>query len=434
VTPSSLDEAAPVEARAASVAVPPADARPDPQTTKAVGLAAATMTANLVAVVFTVVFTRMLGTDGYGSLAAMLNLTVILFVPGAALQVAAAREGTLGHLGRGGELAGTLARWSRRILVLLVAVAVVSSLARAPLASLVNVDQVWAAAGIPATAVLWLLLSLQRGLLQAARSYRAVGLSIVLEALMRLSVSLALVGVGLGVTGAYLGTLCSLALTALALELLLRRRLGPATPGARQHPLRELIRSAALPIGALTLVAALQNVDVIMAKHVLTDAVAGVYAASTVAGKAVVWIAVGLGFWVLPETTRRAAAGGDPRPVLARSLTVVAALSACALTIFAVVPELLLRTAFGRDYESGADVLLTLGAAYALLAVSYLCVQFQLGLHRHAFALLLALMAVAEPLLLIGADDLASFARTVLGVQAAAAVLLLAVSAVRRTR
>ena len=79
------------------------------------------------------------------------------------------------------------------------------------------------------------------------------------------------VGVGLGVTGAYLGTLASLAVAAVALAWLLRRRLGPPAPDARPHPLRALARDAALPIAALTLVAALQNVDVIMAKHVLSD-------------------------------------------------------------------------------------------------------------------------------------------------------------------
>ena len=89
------------------------------------------MAANLVAVVFTVIFTRILGADGYGSLAALLNLTVILFVPGSALQVAAAREGTLGRLGRGGELAGTLARWTRHILLVLAVVAVAGGRSRA---------------------------------------------------------------------------------------------------------------------------------------------------------------------------------------------------------------------------------------------------------------------------------------------------------------
>ena len=411
---------------------PPEDLPSDAETGKAIGLAAATMAANLVQVVFTVIFTRILGADGYGSLAALLNVTVILFVAGAALQVAAAREATLGRLGRGGELAGTLARWSRHILTALAAIAVVSVLAREPLADVINIDQEWAAAAVPITGALWLLLCLQRGLLQSARAYREVGLSVLFEALGRLVLAIALVAAGLDVTGAYLGTLTSIAVTAAALAWLLRRRLGPPDRASRPHPLAKLARGAALPIAALTLVAALQNVDVIMAKHVLDDSVAGVYAASTVAAKAVVWIAVGLGFWVLPEATRRAAAGRDPREVLLKALAVIAVLSAGALAIFAAVPELLLRTAFGADYESGSTVLLQLGAAYALLAVSYLCVQFLLGLHRRAFALILAAMAIAEPLLLTGAGDLKAFAGTVLLIQAVTAVLLLGVSLARK--
>ena len=67
-------------------------------------------------------------------------------------------------------------------------------------------------------------------------------------------------------------------------------------------------------------------------------------------------------------------------------------------------------------------MLLQLGAAYSLLAVSYLCVQFLLGLHRRAFALVLGADGGAEPLLLTGADDLAAFARTVLLVHATTAV------------
>ena len=71
------------------------------------------MAANVVAVAFTVVFARLLGADGYGSLAALFNLTVILFVPGYALQVATARAGTLGRLGRGARALGDARRWTR---------------------------------------------------------------------------------------------------------------------------------------------------------------------------------------------------------------------------------------------------------------------------------------------------------------------------------
>src|SRR4051794_30441146 len=109
-------------------------------TAQAAGLAVATIVQQGLAVLFTVVFTRILGTGGYGSLGALINLTVILLVPGSALQVVAARQGTLGRLGRGGELAATLDRWTRHILLGLALVAVVSVAARSPLAALVNVD------------------------------------------------------------------------------------------------------------------------------------------------------------------------------------------------------------------------------------------------------------------------------------------------------
>ena len=395
-------------------------------TAKAAGLAAATMAANLIAVASTIVFTRLLGADGYGSLAALLNLTVILTVPGSALQVAAAREGTLGRLGRGPELAATLDRWNRHLGFLLVGVLVVSAIAREPLAALLNVDEEWAAAAVPPAGVLWLLLSVQRGLLQSLHAYRPVAYSIVLDAGFRLVAGAALVAAGLGVTGAFLATWVSFAGAAFALMFVLRRRLGAPARDTVQHPLRKLALGGAVPIAALTLVAALQNADVILAKHVLDKDTAGVYAACTVAAKALVWLAVGLGMWVLPEATRRAADGGDSRPILLRAFALVGVVAAPALLTYAIAPELLLRLAFGPEYERGSSVLLILGVAYGLLALLYLAVQFLLGLHHRRFTVALAVAAAALPLALSGADDLRTFAWSVLAIFAASALAVIA--------
>lgn len=410
------------------------EAARDSETAKAAGLAAATMFQQVVAVAITIVFTRLLGTGGYGSLAALLNLTVILLVPGSALQVAAAREGTLGRLGQGAELAATLDRWMRHLLVGLAAVALASVAGRDQLAALLNIDEVWAAAAVPVTGALWLVLSVQRGLLQAAQAYRPVALSIVLESIGRLITGVVLVEAGLGVTGAYLGTFAAFACAAIALWVVLRRRLGAPDPHTPRHPLHQLARDAAVPIGGLVCVAALQNVDVIMAKRVFAEDPAGVYAASTVAAKAIVWVAFGVGLWVLPEATRRAASGLDPRRVLARALGLIAALAVPALVVFATVPGLLLRIVFGPDYESGEVVLLRLGCAYALLACTYLAVQFLLGLHRRRFVVLLVVAAAGQPILLASADTVESFASRVLIVQAATAATLLALSARRFER
>lgn len=403
------------------------------ETTKAAGLAIAAMVGNLVAVGSTVVFSRILGTGGYGAVATLLNFGIILQVPGSALQVVAAREGTLGHLGSGAELAATLSRWTRHILICLALMIVILIPLRGALAAMLNVHQVWGALAVPVTGVLWMLVSVQRGLLQAQPAYRAVGISVVLEASGRLLVGLAFVLMGLGVTGAYLGTTLSLVITAVILNFVLHRRLGPAGKDKPPHPLRSLLRTAAFPIGALVLVASLQNIDVIMAKHAFSEKNAGIYAAVAVASKALVFIAIGVGFWVLPEVTRRAAKGRDPRLVLGLALGLIGLLGAIALLIFGSVPDLLIRLAFGKEYLGGAKILLTLGFAYAALSGTYLVVQFFLGLHRKFFLLILAAVAIAEPILLLQKTSLINFSHMVLIVEAAGAIALLLLALRTRT-
>ncbi len=156
-------------------------------TAQAAGLASAALGANLLALLFTVVFARLLGASDYGSLAALLSTYIILSVPGSALQVAAARETAMGRLGRGGAVAATVAHWMHRLTLITLASAVIGVLAREPLATAIGVEETWAAAAIPVTGCAWVLLCVMRGVLQGLHAYRPVGLSIIGEATGRLA-------------------------------------------------------------------------------------------------------------------------------------------------------------------------------------------------------------------------------------------------------
>jgi O-antigen/teichoic acid export membrane protein len=403
---------------------------------KAAGLAVATLANNAIQLIFTVVFTRLLGATDYGTLAALVSAFLILMVAGQSMQMAAAREAALDRLGRPEALRATLRSWMQRLLVAFVAVAAASVLLRDQLAALMGVSDVpWAAAAIPPTGVLWMLISLQRGALQGLRSYRPVGISIVAESAGRLVFALILVGAGLHVTGALLGTPLTYVLIALWLERELHRTIGPVGEGhGPLRTLRSLIDDGWVPILGLFLLASLQNVDVIVAKHHLDGDAAGSYAAAAVAAKAVVWVAIGIGLHLLPEATRRAAEGRDPRPVLVRALIILAIVAAPALLIFALVPHLLLRVAFGTDLAQASDALLLLGAAMTLLAVAYLTVQYMVALGATRFLWVLGVVAVAEPFLLTAGESILGFAAIVFGVQCvvASSVLALGLRARRR--
>jgi glycosyltransferase involved in cell wall biosynthesis/O-antigen/teichoic acid export membrane protein len=398
------------------------------QTIKAAGLAAATLASNAIALLFTVLFARLLGADGYGSLAALVSSFLILAVPGSALQVVVAREVATGTLGAGERLASTLAAWRRMLIVAFLAVTAGALLLREQLAGLLSVEQTWAAAATLPTGCLWLLLSIERGALQGVHAYREVGWSIVLEAGGRLLFGLVLVAAGLGVTGAYLGTPLSMVLAAVVLVAVSRRRVGVAAHAEAAERLRDAVSGAWPAVIGLFLVAVLQNIDVILVKRQIGGDAAGAYAAAAVAAKAVVWVAIGVGLYLLPEATRRARRGLDPRPVLLRALAVVGVVAVPMLLVYAAAPALVLRLAFGEETVPAADALFVLGLAMTLLAAGYLCVQYMLALREVRFLFALAAAAAAEIVLLLGAGlaSIEGFAAVVLALQASAALAVLA--------
>lgn len=403
-------------------------------TAKAAGLAAAMIANNVVALVSTFVFARLL--DDYGSLGALVSYLLILAVVGQAMQVATAREGVLGHLGVGEDLLATIKQWTKALLLVTVVLTVLSIALQDPIAQAVGVKHFsWAAAaGIPA-GCLWLELSLLRGVLQGVGDYKSVGISLIAEQSVRLVAGAILAAAWLGVTGAYLGSLLSFIVMSVYCWRQVQRHVSGVqrdAPGSVAIDLWTHVKRAWAPIAGLSVFAVLQNIDLIAAKHQFPKDTASAYAATAVAAKVLIWVAIGAGFYLVPEVSRRRAAGEQTRPVLARALAIIAVCAVPCLLIFAAVPHQLLSIAFGSKRATASSSLLVLGAAFTVLAATYLAIQYMLAQKRTSFLVPLAIVALAEPFVLVqGPKNPAGFAATVLAVQVVAAVIAFAIALLR---
>jgi O-antigen/teichoic acid export membrane protein len=406
-------------------------------TAKAAGLAGAMIVNNVIALGSTVVFARLLKDKqggGYGSLAALISYFLILSVVGQAMQVATAREGVLGHLGVGADLMVTVRRWTRSLLLFTLALTVASVLLRDPIAQAVGVkhDQWAAALGLPA-AGLWLELSVLRGVLQGVEDYKGVGISLIGEQGARLILGAALAAAGLGVTGAYLGTPLSFIAMGIYCMVRLNRYVAHTTGQPRRASvalspaalsLWMHVKRAWAPIAGLIIIAVMQNIDIIAAKHRFSTSLASAYGATAVAAKVLIWVAMGASFYLVPEVSRRRSVREPTRPVLFRALGIILVCAVPVLLIFAVAPHLLLKLAFGASKATASNSLIVLGAAFTALAATYLAIQYMLALRRTFFLIVLGAVAVAEPILLLNAPrDATGFAAVVLGVQAVGAAL-----------
>ncbi|MFM9022702.1 MAG: oligosaccharide flippase family protein [Solirubrobacterales bacterium] len=367
-------------------------------TVKAAGVASAQLVANVLALFTTIALARALGTSDYGELARMVSVVTILIVPATALQVAAARDTTLGRLGRGGQATASLNHWILRILALTLVTFLACALLREQMASLLQVSQPWAAALVFPAGVFWISLALQRGVLLGAGGYRSVGISLIAEQGFRLLFGLAaaLAGAGVGVI-----FFCSVPLATVPAILLTgylaRRRLGRSDHEPSRSRLRELAMRNPVPMAGLTLFAILQNADVIAVGHYFSSELSGAYAQAAVAAKGIIWIAVGLGLYLLPEAARLAARGGDARSLLGKTSGLLALIALPVLAAFFLVPGTILDLVFGDKAALAESALPWLAMAMTFLAAGYLAIQFLLALGRRAFLGALAVAAVAVP-------------------------------------
>ena len=388
------------------------------------------MAANVLALVTTVALARALGTADYGELARMVSVFTILIVPATALQAAAARDMTLGRLGPASHAIATLQGWIARIMLLTLAVLAVCILLRYQLADLLQVSQPWAAAMVIPSGFLWTALALQRGVLLGVSGYRPVAASLVGEQAFRL-----LFGLAAALLGAEVGLIffCSVPLATIPIILitgvLTRRRLGPSDHEPVRVGLRDLASRNPVPVAALTLFAVLQNADVIAVGHFFNTTISGAYAQAAVAAKGVVWIAIGLGLYLLPEAAREAAKGADARHLLTRTTGLLMLVAIPILAIFGFFPEQILTLVFGDQAKLAAPALPWLAGAMTCLSILYLSLQFLLALGRRSFLVVLTFGAVAVPSVVAIRDtSLESVAIGLLILDAILASIMLAIS------
>ena len=167
----------------------------------------------------------------------------------------------------------------------------------------------------------------------------------------------------------------------------------------------------------------------ILVKRQIGGDAAGAYAAAAVAAKAVVWVAIGIGLYLLPEATRAARHGLDPRPVLARALGVVAAVAVPMLIVYGLFPATVLRLAFGSETVVASDALFVLGLRddAAGRRLPRRPVHARAGPRRVPARAGRGRRGRARAAGTIGSKSLVDFAACVLALQAAAALSVLAI-------
>lgn len=376
---------------------------------------AATAALNVVNFGFQVLVSRVLGPSTYSALSALLALLVIAGVPLSALQLACAAAQA-----RSGAPTD-----ARRVLQVVLGVGAGTSLlllvAESPLDDFLQIDSVWPLAWLCCWLVLAALSAVPQGLLIGQSRFTALGLTALAGAgLGRLLFGGVFAVLDLGVAGGMAATALGQGLT---LVLLLR---ATRARGAGVRPaLRLSAAEGALSTAALMGLAAFAAVDTLLARHTLSAADSGYYAAAATGGRIALFAPGAIAVLAFPRFVRGAEQGESGRRDLLLALTAVGGVGLLVVIAVAIAPRLVIDALFGSDYRPAVHDLTVLAPAGALLGCLTLSTYYHLA-RGSAFALAawvgVAAVAGAEARVSLAGGDLAVTVLAVVGILAGASI------------
>lgn len=336
-------------------------------------VAVATSVMNVATYGFTMIAARLIGPAQYGAFVACLGLLVVIQVFAYGLQATAARRIAIDqqHVG---SIEQTILALSVRVslgvgVVLLVLVPAINALLR--LDSLLTATVV-AIAAVPLT-----MAGGQAGILQGERRWGALSLFYLAGGVPRLVVGTAMILWRPDATSAIVGVGIGYLFPLLVGWWALRHRRTP-DEAAPEHSARSMLVESAHNAQVLLAYFALSSVDIVLARQVLDEHDAGLYAAGLILAKVMLFlpqfvVVVAFPDMATPESRQRA---------LVRSLGLVAALGAVAVVAAEVLSGVAMVFVGGSDFaevESLLWVFAVLGTVLAMLQLQVYAVLARQG-------------------------------------------------------
>lgn len=325
------------------------------------GLAVASMALNLATYAHTVLAARFLGVDPFGAFTAAMNVLIVLSVVSLGLQTTVARR-VAAAPGQADAIAQVALRLTYVVAPALgVALAVASPL----LDGILRLDSLTSALLIAVGAVPMTVMGGQAGVLQGQRRWADLAWVYAASGTARLVIGTALLvwrpTLVCGVAGIVAG-LCAPVVVGWWFLRAGRAQARETSPVTRARLIGDSLKGAQ----ALLAFMALSNLDVVVARHALTDGSSGLYASGLVLSKAVLFLPQVVLVRVFPALSTTA----GRRRALTASVGVILFFGVSAAAVTTLLPGLALVFVGGRDFTAVRDLLwlfAVLGTVQALV-------------------------------------------------------------------
>lgn len=382
-------------------------------------VAVATSVMNVATYGFTMLAARIIGPSQYGAFVACLSLLIVIQVAALGIQATAARRIAV-DLGNVAAIEHAILSLTTKVSV---AVGLVFVLLIPVIDAVLNLDSLVTAAVVAVATVPLTLAGGQAGILQGERRWGALAVFYLAGGLPRLVIGTALIVWRPDATAAILGVAIGYVFPVLVGWWVLRRRRTPETP-AVEHSARSLVVESGHNAQVLLAYFALSSVDIMLARQVLTEHDAGLYAAGLIMAKVMLFLPQFVVIVAFPDM----ATPEGRQLALVRSLLVVLVLGVLAVLSAWLLSDLAMVFVGGPQFGEVEGLLWLFAVLGTVLAMLQLQVYAVLARQGRRSVLLVWAALAALGAVGLSADSLAELVTIVVGIDSVLLIVLTVLS------
>lgn len=352
-----------------------------------------TIAGGVLGYVFQVIMGRMLSTNDYGLFSAMMALFAVFSAPAGTLMMVVSRKVSAY---RAKADSGSVFHFYYSVTA---RTAVTGAVVLG--ACLVFAPQVRPYLKAPSIVPVYLLGALlfftflpivNDAFLQGLQKFNWLSASNMLRVLLKILFAVALVWLGFGVAGAIGGTILAALIGWVITYAALRRPLGEGR-GMPFQTAHLSLRPALPVLVANTAFAAMTQLDMVLVNYYFAAHEAGLYAAASILGKAVMYLPGGIAMALFPMVAENQARDHSSSYLFIQAVVLTGALCGFGALFYFAFGERLLVLLYGEEYRAAGPVLRYFGFAILPMALVMVAEYFLIAKGRVLFAYLFMLTA-----------------------------------------
>ena len=247
-----------------------------------------------------------------------------------------------------------------------------------------------------------LVLPVTRGIMQGKKRFKGLGINMISESVIKLTLAIMFVYVGSRVYGAIGGAILGTGLAFFLSFIPLRDIIKTQEKKAKTIG----IYSYAKPTFLITfIIIVFYSIDIIIAKIVFSEQLARTYAIASILSKAIFWGTQPISRVMFPLSSENVKKLRKSNNVFLNSLVILFMGLIGSLTVFYFLPEFIIKIFAGRVINEAASILFFLGIGTSLISITNLIMLYKLSINEtKGYPYLLIFLAIEIFLLFYCSD------------------------------